>query len=93
MSKDEYGRIPRERIQWYPRIDPDLCTACGACVEFCHQSVFAQDESVEVVRPYSCIVGCSGCASQCPSEAISFPTLMQLREMLRELRNEFPEEG
>ena len=92
MAEGEYGRIPRERIQWYPSIDIDLCTGCGVCVEFCHQSVFSQDESVRVARPYSCIVGCSGCASQCPSQAISFPTLRQLRDMLKKLREEFSED-
>jgi len=30
--------------------------------------------------------------SQCPEGAISFPTLAELREMLRRLRDEFPEE-
>ena len=90
MAKGGFGRIPRERIQWYPSIDPDRCSGCGVCVEFCHQSVFSQNESVEVVRPYSCVVGCTGCAGQCPSQAISFPSLVDLREMLKKLRLEFP---
>jgi NAD-dependent dihydropyrimidine dehydrogenase PreA subunit len=45
-----------------------------------------------VVNPYSCIVGCTGCMAQCPAGAISFPTLVELREMLRELRAEFQED-
>lgn len=90
MVKSEYGSIPRERIQWFPRIDPELCTGCGVCVEFCHQGVLSSDDDVRVVSPYSCIVGCTGCMSQCPEGAISFPTLIELREMLRKLREEFP---
>jgi len=89
MDRSEFGDIPRKRIQWFPRIDPELCTQCGICAEFCHQDVFSTDERIEVVNPYSCIVGCTGCLSQCPAGAISFPTLVELREMLRQLRAEF----
>jgi NAD-dependent dihydropyrimidine dehydrogenase PreA subunit len=89
MARSEFGDIPRERIQWFPRIDPELCTRCGICAEFCHQGVFSTDERTEVANPYSCIVGCTGCMSQCPAGAISFPTLVELREMLRQLRAEF----
>ncbi|UCE45446.1 MAG: 4Fe-4S binding protein [Methanobacteriota archaeon] len=94
MAENEYGSIPRERIQWFPKIDPELCTVCGTCVEFCHQGVFMMDDTVDVANPYSCIVGCNGCKTQCPSGAISFPSLIELREMLMELRQEFaPEEA
>lgn len=89
MGKREYGKIPRERIEWYPRIDPELCTGCGVCVDFCHQDVFSSDGEVRVVNPYSCVVGCTGCMEECPSGAIVFPTLVELREMLRKLREEF----
>ncbi len=89
MANEGYGKIPREEIGWFPTIDKSRCTQCGACADFCHQGVFAFDEDtgeMRVVRPYSCIVGCTGCAGQCPEGAISFPTLIELREMLRDLR-------
>lgn len=89
MSGSEYGNIPREEIKWFPRIDKKKCTDCSVCVEFCHQGVFASEaegEGTEVVSPYSCIVGCTGCAGQCPAGAISFPTLVELRDMLKQLR-------
>ena len=89
MVDEEFGNIPRERIEWYPRIDQDLCTQCAVCVEFCHRGVFAPGDNVEVVEPYSCVVGCTGCESQCPAGAIFFPSLAELREMLRALRREF----
>jgi NAD-dependent dihydropyrimidine dehydrogenase PreA subunit len=89
MVEEEYGGIPRREIKWFPRIDQDLCTQCGVCVEFCHKGVFAAKDRTEVVRPHSCVVGCKGCESQCPSGAISFPTLRDLRAMLRKLREEY----
>jgi NAD-dependent dihydropyrimidine dehydrogenase PreA subunit len=92
MSKGEYGDIPREEIEWFPRIDKKKCTECGVCMDFCHQEVFAKDEgtdTTEVVSPYSCIVGCTGCMSQCPAGAISFPTLPELRDLLRALRAKY----
>ena len=89
MVEEDFGRIPRERIEWYPRIDQDLCSQCGICVEFCHREVFAAGDRTEVVNPYSCVVGCTGCQSQCPAGAISFPSLAELRDMLKALRKEF----
>lgn len=89
MANEEYGKIPREEIGWFPTIDVSRCTECGVCADFCHQRVFAFDEDageMRVDRPYSCIVGCTGCVDQCPEGAISFPTLIELREMLRDLR-------
>ena len=90
MAQEEFGNIPRKDIQWFPTIDEEKCTGCGVCVEFCHQGVFSADgEGTEVVRPYSCIVGCTGCAGQCPVGAISVPTLPELREMLKVLRAKY----
>ncbi|UCE92223.1 MAG: ferredoxin family protein [Methanobacteriota archaeon] len=89
MAQDEYGNIPREDIKWFPKVDKGRCTLCRVCVDFCHQGVFEADdeaEAAEVVRPYSCIVGCTGCAGQCPAGAISFPSLPELRDMLKTLR-------
>lgn len=89
MTDKEYGNIPREEIGWFPTIDKGKCTQCGVCADFCHQGVFLVDDDTgqtQVVRPYACIVGCTGCAGQCPAGAISFPTLPELRDMLKALR-------
>ena len=91
MAQEEHGNIPREAIKWFPRIDQDLCTQCGVCVEFCHRGVFAMNDRTEVANPYSCVVGCNGCRSQCPEGAITFPALAELREMLKELRKIYSE--
>jgi len=47
------------------------------------------DEDGPVVKnPFNCIVGCTGCASECPADAIRFPSLVELRDLLARLRKE-----
>ena len=87
---ESYEGIPRDEIQWFPTIDRSKCTGCGACVTFCHKEVYAQDGETKVVAPYNCVVGCTGCKGQCPEQAISFPTLRNLADALRNLRRKYP---
>jgi len=56
---------------YYARIDPELCTACGVCAdERCQVHAIEEgDEAYEVV-PEKCI-GCGLCVTTCPTEAIS----------------------
>ena len=84
--EEQYHGIPREAIQWFPRIDLELCTDCGACFKFCKRGVYTFDESVKVTNPYRCVVTCTGCKTQCTEEAISFPSLVELRDELKSLR-------
>lgn len=84
--------VPREKIPWFPTIDPDLCIGDQDCVDFCKNNVLAFDEAtfkVIVVNPYNCVVGCDSCARICPQEAIHFPSQANLRNTLRKLRSEF----
>ena len=79
--------IPRELIPWYPSIDEELCTNCGTCVDFCTHGVYAMAEvRIVVTAPNNCVVGCSGCESQCIPRAIRFPEMQQFVHTLRELR-------
>ena len=48
-----------------------------------------QDGRPDIFDPYACVVGCSGCASQCPAKAISFPSLVELRDTLVTLRKKY----
>jgi NAD-dependent dihydropyrimidine dehydrogenase PreA subunit len=90
MAAGTYMNIPREEIPWYPVIDKDLCTNCGACIDFCSNGVFAmEDIETKVVAPYNCVVGCSACAAECPSEAIRFPDKQEFVQKLRELRAKY----
>jgi len=50
-------------------IDPDLCTACGVCVEVCRFEAVAPCSAAYRVDPIAC-EGCAVCFYQCPEEAI-----------------------
>jgi len=81
--------IPREKIPWYPTIDTDACIGDKECINFCKNNVFEWDEerNVSVVKnPFNCVVGCSACSKICPAEAISFPSLSELREFIKKIR-------
>lgn len=76
LSKTEWHGIPRKEIPWFPTIDNDTCIGCELCYVTCGREVY--DFDVEnrhgvVARPFNCLVGCSTCATVCPSQAISFP--------------------
>lgn len=86
---ENFGKIPRAEINWNPTIDKEKCTDCGTCAEFCHRGVFGDNGEVSVESPTNCVVGCTGCRDQCPEGAISFPSLIELRDALRALREKY----
>jgi MinD superfamily P-loop ATPase len=54
-----------------PRVDPDLCTACGACVDFCRYNALAlAGAGGLLVFPELCH-DCGGCIRLCPGHALS----------------------
>ncbi len=52
-----------------PKADPDLCTACGACIDQCPASALAFDGELPKVDPGKCIV-CFCCQEMCPEKAM-----------------------
>lgn len=64
----------------------ETCTKCGICVSFCHKGVY-EDGSV-VKNLFDCVVGCAMCAGKCPADAVRFPSLVELRDVLVRLRKE-----
>jgi CDP-4-dehydro-6-deoxyglucose reductase, E3 len=87
MSK----RVPREKIPWHPTVDPERCTGCRVCFEFCQHGVYAWDDAnarPRVERPLNCLVGCSGCEGKCPAGAISFPDMEETSDLIKKLRRE-----
>lgn len=90
MGEETYSGLPRGEIDWYPRIDYELCNGCGVCVKFCHDNVYEkQGDKVIIARPYDCLVGCESCRPRCPTGAISFPSRAELKRILRTLRKKY----
>jgi uncharacterized protein (DUF362 family)/NAD-dependent dihydropyrimidine dehydrogenase PreA subunit len=58
------------KIRVRPLADPDLCTACGTCIEQCPVSALSMGESVPVVDADTCIT-CFCCQEICPEKAIT----------------------
>ncbi len=56
---------------FHARVNPDLCSACGTCVERCQTGAMRLDEekSVALVDLTRCL-GCGLCVTSCPTEAI-----------------------
>ncbi len=52
------------------RIDPDICTACGTCIERCQLHAIKELDDVSEVEQHRCI-GCGLCVPTCPVEAVS----------------------
>lgn len=81
-----FAGIPREKIHWYPTIDPAKCVECGICMN-CGAKVYKWTEDGPVVdKPYKCTVGCTTCATLCQGNAISFPDKKDLRELYQKAR-------
>ena len=52
------------------KIDPDLCSDCGLCIERCQVEAIKKGDGRSEIRDEKCI-GCGLCISTCPEEAIS----------------------
>ncbi len=83
--------IDRKKIPWYPTIDLNKCSGNKECYNFCKNNVFSWDEAHSrpiVENPYNCVLGCNACEQICPHEAISFPPLEEIRNLMKKLREE-----
>lgn len=70
---------------WGPTLDGEACDGCRACLEFCQQGVYRFSKGkVEVVKQDACMPGCSHCAGLCGQNAISFPSVEDLRRIRAE---------
>ncbi|MFH0816932.1 MAG: ferredoxin family protein [Methanobacteriota archaeon] len=93
MTGGTYKGIPRDEIGWFPTVDLDKCSKCKTCAENCPHDTYDWDGKPVVARPHNCVVGCTGCANNCPEGAISFPTLAWLAGELKRLRKSHPGNG
>jgi Na+-translocating ferredoxin:NAD+ oxidoreductase RNF subunit RnfB len=54
---------------YFAKIDPEVCTGCGACVERCQMDAIVPKNDLFSIIKIRCI-GCGNCVDYCPSEAI-----------------------
>jgi Pyruvate/2-oxoacid:ferredoxin oxidoreductase delta subunit len=52
-------------------VDPESCTGCGNCVEWCPTDAIVLDAEGLALRDESACLGCGVCSRFCPEEAIS----------------------
>jgi uncharacterized protein (DUF362 family)/NAD-dependent dihydropyrimidine dehydrogenase PreA subunit len=53
-----------------PQPDPDLCTACGVCIDHCPVSALSMKDNLPEADPDLCIA-CFCCQEMCPEKAMS----------------------
>jgi Pyruvate/2-oxoacid:ferredoxin oxidoreductase delta subunit len=61
--------LMRSKSQVRPQADPELCTACGTCIEHCPVSALTMKEDVPAVDADICIT-CFCCQEICPEKAM-----------------------
>lgn len=70
VLKTEERPADKIRSPYRAKIDPDLCNACGSCLERCQMNALVEDDEVMEVDAARCI-GCGLCVDACPEQAIS----------------------
>ena len=95
MAEDTFMGVPRNTIDWSPRIDYDLCNDCLECVKFCPHNVYEVkengDKKITVKNPDNCVVFCRACGKACGLDAITFPNKGETITKIKATRKELPQ--
>jgi len=66
------GTLPLINSTYYLSvIDPDACSGCGTCVQWCPTDAIALNDEGVAQRDENACLGCGVCSRFCPEEAIS----------------------
>lgn len=70
LKNEAVQAMMTERTLLRPQADPELCSACGTCIEQCPVSALSMsDDDIPVVDADTCIT-CFCCQEMCPEKAI-----------------------
>jgi len=58
------------KSNYYARVDQDLCSGCGTCLERCQMEALYLDDDWAAIDLKRC-VGCGLCITTCPTKALS----------------------
>ena len=70
LNNQMVQELMSSRTKVRPKADPELCTACGACVDQCPVEALTIKETVPVVDTDLCIT-CFCCQEICPEKAMA----------------------
>jgi ferredoxin len=70
MGNQAIQDMIHSRAGLQPQADPDLCTACGTCVDKCPVSALSMNDAVPVADTELCIM-CFCCQEIFPEKAIA----------------------
>ena len=70
MNNEAVQSMLHDRTILRPEADPELCTACGTCIEQCPVSALSMNENIPKVDADTCIT-CFCCQEMCPEKAIA----------------------
>lgn len=76
------GDLDRSKLNWGPTVDAAKCIGCGMCMH-CGAKVYDWvDKKPKVARFDKCMTGCRTCMNLCPTNAITFPPLADVKEYM-----------
>lgn len=70
MQNETIQSMLSDRTLLRPQADPELCTACGTCIDQCPVSALVMDDHLPEVDVDTCIT-CFCCQEMCPEKAIA----------------------
>ena len=53
------------------KLDPDLCTGCGTCMQVCPHGVFIRESKKVEIDDFDGCMECGACALNCPEKAVT----------------------